>query len=91
MTLIWTPRALDDLAAISAYIALGSPTAAARVADKLAAAVGALASTPNIGRFGKVAGTRELIVTPWPYIIVYRVEAEFVRIILIRHAAQQWP
>lgn len=66
MTVVWTPQATHDLAAISAYIALGSPTAANRVANKLIASVFALADTPHIGRIGEVRGTRELIVAPWP-------------------------
>jgi len=91
MIVVWTPQATHDLAAISAYIALGSPTAAHRVAKKLIASVSALVATPNIGRTGQVPGTRELIVTPWPHIVVYRVDGGFIRVILIRHAAQQWP
>ncbi len=91
MTVVWTPQATHDLAAISAYIALGSPTAANRVANKLIASVFALADTPHIGRIGEVPGTRELIVAPWPYIVVYQLDAEIIRVILIRHAAQKWP
>jgi toxin ParE1/3/4 len=44
-----------------------------------------------MGRTGEVPGTRELVFHPWPYIAVYKIDTEVVRIIRIRHAAQDWP
>ncbi len=44
------------------------------------------------GRKGEVEGTRELVFHPWPYIAVYEIHNEDeVRILRIRHAAQDWP
>jgi len=34
-----------------------------------------LAKNPNVGRLGRVSGTRELVVSRTPYIVVYRVGA----------------
>jgi toxin ParE1/3/4 len=50
-----------------------------------------LGTMPNMGRVGVVPGTRELIFYPWPYIAVYKIAGDSVRIIRIRHVPQEWP
>jgi toxin ParE1/3/4 len=47
-----------------------------------------LETFPNLGRAGRIAGTREI--TMAPYVIVYRV-AQAVEILRIYHGAQNWP
>jgi plasmid stabilization system protein ParE len=36
-------------------------------------------------------GTRELVLAPLPYIIVYRVEPEMVHIFRVIHTSEDWP
>jgi len=43
---------------------------------------------PHRGRIGQHEGTRELVMIPMPYIIVYSVEQEIVHILRIIHAAR---
>jgi hypothetical protein len=50
-----------------------------------------LALFPNGGRIGRIAGTRELVLAPLPYIVVYRVNPDSVDIVRIFHSAQNWP
>ena len=50
-----------------------------------------LAMSPGLGRPGRVAGTRELVVSGIPYIVPYRVKGEVVQIITVLHGAQKWP
>jgi plasmid stabilization system protein ParE len=52
--------------------------------------VRSLKTTPNRGRPGHRSGTRELTVTPLPYVVVYAVKAEAVEILHIDHSAQDW-
>jgi plasmid stabilization system protein ParE len=52
--------------------------------------VRSLKSAPHIGRPGHRVGTRELPLTPLPYVIVYSVRAEDVEILHIYHGAQDW-
>lgn len=40
---------------------------------------------------GQKDGTRELVVAPMPYIIVYGVEPDMVHILRIIHASEDWP
>ena len=46
---------------------------------------------PNRGRLGKKDGTRELVLSPLPYIVVYTVHGDLINIVRILHGAQQWP
>ena len=91
MSVVWSPRAIRHLSALRAYIARDNPEAAAGVALTLLAAVERLAELPNLGRPGRLAGTRELVVSGTPYVISYRVGPERLEIIAVFHGRQQWP
>jgi toxin ParE1/3/4 len=49
-----------------------------------------LAPHPNLGRLGRVLGTRELVVARTPYIVAYRIEEAAVVVLRVLHGAQQW-
>ena len=91
MTVVWSARAIRHLSALRAYIARENPDAAAGVALMLLAAVERLAELPSLGRPGRLAGTRELVVPGTPYLIPYRVRSERLEIIAVFHQRQQWP
>ncbi|MDP2196877.1 MAG: type II toxin-antitoxin system RelE/ParE family toxin [Rhodocyclaceae bacterium] len=44
-----------------------------------------------MGRPGRVPGTRELVVTRFPYILPYRVREQAVEILRIFHTSRKWP
>jgi toxin ParE1/3/4 len=44
-----------------------------------------------MGRPGILPETHELVFAPWPYIAIYKIVGDKVRIIRIRHASRQWP
>jgi len=87
----WLRTALANLEAEAAYIAEDDPAAAGRVVQRILRAVDLLKKNPAMGRAGRVAGTRELVVADTPYIIPYRVRGEAVEILRIFHAARKWP
>ena len=91
MTVVWSPRAVGHLAGLRAYIARENPGAAARTATTLLAVVDRLAELPNLGRPGRVSGTRELVVPGTRYVIPYRVRSERLEIIAVFHGRQRWP
>jgi addiction module RelE/StbE family toxin len=91
MRVKWLRAALRNLEEISAFISRDDPDAAERVVRKIVHAVYMLADQPAIGRPGRVAGTRELVIPDTPYIVPYRVRGEFVQIIRVIHAARRWP
>lgn len=91
MEVRWLPSALADLKAARAYIAEDKPAAAGRVFERILSEVAVLATMPHIGRPGRVADTRELIVPSTPFIIPYRVHEGHVVILAVIHAARRWP
>ena len=86
---VWSPRAIRHLTALRAYIARDNPDAAARVALTLLTAVDRVAELPNLGRPGRLSGTRELVVPGTPYVIPYRVKRERLEVIAVFHGRQR--
>lgn len=62
MKLIWTPDALQDRSDIWDYIALDSHRSAVKMDQIFSSAATRLADYPQIGRVGRVPGTREFVV-----------------------------
>lgn len=91
MRVIWTARAARHLLGIETYIERDNPAAAVRVRTEIVRQVTALQSAPLLGRTGRVARTRELMIARIPYIVAYRVAGDQVRILAVLHAARQWP
>ncbi|MFK0330777.1 type II toxin-antitoxin system RelE/ParE family toxin [Rhizobium sp. NPDC090275] len=87
----YTRRALGNLRHIGEWIEQDNPAAALRVIARLAAAIDLLRDQPDLGRPGRIAGTRELALADIPYIVAYRLNAGHVEIIAVFHAAQRWP
>jgi toxin ParE1/3/4 len=93
--IVWSPRAIEHLAHLRSYIARDNPKAANRIAGALLDAVERLAELPNLGRPGRVAGMRELVVPGTPYVIPYRLRGDGrgdgLEVIAVFHARQKWP
>lgn len=82
----WSETALADIAGHAGYIAQYNPFAAARVVRSLYAAGNSLATFPRRGR-ARPDGLRELTIVP-PYVLVYELTGDAVRILRIWHGAQ---
>ena len=91
MRVVWTARALRDLAALRAYTSQDNLPAAERQVELVLATVAGLARFPDIGRPGRRSGTRELVVGRTPYIVPYRVRGELVEVLRVLHGRQRWP
>ena len=91
MEIVWREPALDGLERARAYIAPDNPGAAARVRERILAAVRNLADMPKMGRPGRVEDTRELVVSGTSYIVAYSVIGGEVAILAVQHGAQEWP
>ncbi len=89
MKIRFTPTALRDLETVHAYVAQDNPVAATETVDAILNATHALARHPQMGRAGRVAGTRELVVRP--FIIAYRAKGAVIEILAIIHGARRWP
>jgi toxin ParE1/3/4 len=91
VTIVWSPRAIEHLTHLRSYIARDNPISANRIAGILLKAVERLAELPNLGRSGRVAGTRELVVPGTPYVIPYRLRGDRLEVIAVFHGRQKWP
>ena len=88
----WTEQATQQLDQAHDYIALSnSEEVAARITLHIATSVQQLATFPMSGRPGRVPGTRELVISNFPFIVAYCVEKERIVILAMYHGAQQWP
>jgi toxin ParE1/3/4 len=93
LKLFWLPSAIATRDAQLDYIAEDNPAAAVAQGDLLERQVELLISYPEMGRPGRIKGTRELVIGRTPFIVVYRINRKAKRIEVMRvlHGAQQWP
>ncbi len=92
MKLVWASEALGDLGEIYAYIGEYDQDAAKRTLERVHAIVELhLPGSPNVGRPGRVAGTRELVIPGTPFIVPYRVKSEAIEILRVYPGARRWP
>jgi toxin ParE1/3/4 len=92
MTPVWSPEAIDDLAALRAFIEQDDPAAARRVALHIIENIETLLPrNPAMGRPGRVPGTRELVIPRTPFIVPYRIAGDTLQILRVFHGARRWP
>ena len=95
MELNWTEFAIADLDKIEVYIsAQGSPAAAIdQVLRVIEVAEKVLLEHSSAGRSGRVKGTRELVITGTPFVIIYRLKMQLsqVQVLRVLRYARQWP
>lgn len=92
MIVIWSPAAIDDLTELRAHIGEDDPAAALRIALHITHNVEVLLpSNPQMGRPGRVPGTRELVILKTPFIVPYRIVNSAIHVLRIYHGAQRWP
>jgi toxin ParE1/3/4 len=90
--IVWSEQAVEDFASLRAYIAGDSPRAAQRIALHIITSVKTLLpDNPEIGRPGRVPGTRELVITKTPFIVPYRLRGRRIEILRIYHGGRRWP
>lgn len=87
----WTASAISDLKEIHDYIKQENPTAATHIASQIYDSVKPLEHNPQIGRMGRIDGTRELVLGSLPYILMYELKAEFIFIKRVVHTSRLWP
>jgi toxin ParE1/3/4 len=91
MRIRYTLRSLSDLEAIHSYIAQNNPSAAERVIEVIERRVNSLQQSPEMGYPADDPTIRILLAIPYPYRIYYRITADEVEIIHIRHMARKPP
>lgn len=90
MRVTWTLAAQEDRNAITDYIAIENPRAAASMDQVFSDAAARLGDFPMLGHAGAIQGTREFIPHE-SYRIVYEVDTDTVWVLALVHTSRQWP
>ncbi len=91
MQVQWTNQAKIRLEEIEAYIAHESPATAKKVILAIIKKTATqLSKYPDSGKPGRLMGTRELLFSDAPYLVVYTVRNNTVTILTIFHTAQNF-
>ncbi|HZR60045.1 MAG TPA: type II toxin-antitoxin system RelE/ParE family toxin [Xanthobacteraceae bacterium] len=89
MNVVYAPRALRDLQGISAYLVERSPAGASNVLAGIRSSINTLSYFPEIGPLVDDAGHRRMSVPRYPYVIFYRIDADDLFILHIRHTSRR--
>lgn len=88
MKIVWSRQARDDLLDIYRYISAENPSAARALHKKIVFRLLALLETPQIGRPGRVPGTREVVIPGASYIVPYRISDQTLQILRVYHSSR---
>lgn len=87
----WTPDALDSFNDSVEFLEHENHFIARSFAKQIKETIKNFKVFPFIGLRGRVSDTRELKVQNYPYFIVYRVNEEFIEVLLILHTSKKYP
>jgi toxin ParE1/3/4 len=88
----WSPRSRRNLTAIRDYIiSQENPTSAQAVVTFIVESADILRTQPMIGKPINRPSTRELVLTKYPYTLVYKIKAGMISIAAVVHQAQFRP
>jgi addiction module RelE/StbE family toxin len=90
MRIRWTLPAADDLGNIKNYLQQNHSHFAERTVRAIYERIRSLRISPHQGRPGHRSGTRELPITPLPYVVVYKIKDDAIEVLHIYHGAQDW-
>lgn len=92
MRLTWRPRATQERSDAIDYIAEDNPSAALGQLDRIEEQTDMLLLQPKLGRVGRVKGTRELVISRTPFVVIYRLQGpQHIEILRVLHGSQEWP
>jgi toxin ParE1/3/4 len=84
-------QATEQLDLAFDFVAAENLPAAKRQDEAMVRAVQQLADFPELGRLGRIEGTRELVIAGTQYIVAYRVRGGKIRVLAVVHGARRWP
>ena len=91
MSIRWLPQAQRNRLEQLEYIAQDNPLAAINQDEEIERQINMLLAHPQMGRPGRVAGTRELVISSTPFVVIYRLQEQGIEVLRLLHSAQQWP
>ncbi|RFB82244.1 addiction module toxin RelE [Rhizobium leguminosarum bv. trifolii] len=93
MKLVWRAKAQSDRKEAIQFIADQNVVAAISQLDEIERQTDLLIDQPEIGRPGRINGTRELVISRTSFVVIYRIRQNVSQVEILRllHGAQQWP
>jgi toxin ParE1/3/4 len=91
LKLYWTPLAVGQLKSLWQYLLSESAAHANEQLNRVLNTVEMLEQFPEMGRRGRIADTRELVVTSTPFLVAYRIRGGQIQILAVLHGARRWP
>lgn len=91
MSIRWLPQAQRNRLEQLDYIAQDKPLAAIGQDEQIERQINMLLAHPKMGRPGRVTGTRELVISGTPFVVIYRLQEQSIEVLRLLHSAQQWP
>jgi toxin ParE1/3/4 len=86
----FTARAFQNIAAAENFISKENPVAAQKVVESIYKTAEKLETYSELGKPGRLAGTRELVLSKYPFIIIYRVRATQVVVYSVLHQSRRY-
>ena len=87
----WTEQAVQDLDSAYDYISQENPSWLKPTIESILEAIEQIKKFPESGREGRVKGTKELVISAIPFIIVYRSQKNVIQILSVLHQSRKWP
>ena len=87
----FSERSIANMEAIRLHISADNPIAANKVIESLTSTADKLMDFPMLGHVGRRLGTRELVLSKYPYTIVYRLTMKKVIIAAVIHQSRKNP
>ncbi|OGB26380.1 MAG: hypothetical protein A3I66_05925 [Burkholderiales bacterium RIFCSPLOWO2_02_FULL_57_36] len=86
----WSPRAQRNIESIRDYIAVDNPVAAQSVLGEIRRVAESLRNFPMMGHAGERVGTRELVLSKYPYTLIYRLTPKKIGIVAVTHQSRKY-
>ena len=87
----FSARSLANMEDIKLHIAADNPVAATKVIKSVLSTSEELIDFPMLGYTGQRTGTRELVLSKYPYTIIYRLTLNKIHIVAVVHQSQKHP
>ena len=87
----FSARSLANMEVIKLHIAADNPAAATKVIQSVLRTSEELIDFPMLGHTGLRTGTRELVLSKYPYTIIYRLTLKKLHIVAVVHQSQLHP
>ncbi|MDR2007426.1 MAG: type II toxin-antitoxin system RelE/ParE family toxin [Alphaproteobacteria bacterium] len=91
MKIIHTPDFDLDIIEIKNYLKENHPTYIKSTLLQIKQKTKDLAKNPYMGRIGRDMGTREVVFTKLPYVIIYKIKENELHILDIFHTSRNYP